>query len=271
MATARAGYARVPGTGLSVYYEEHGAGAPLVLLHGGFGSGASYAALLPALTVHRRVILVDLMGHGRTADVPDRPLRAELLADDVAALLRHLDAGPADLLGYSTGAWVALRTAIQHPELVRRLVLVSGLFSRDGLHAGTRTRMDGMSERDADAMRGTPEHAVYERLAPRPEDWPVLVRKTTELVQRDFDWASEVPSVTAPTLLVFGDADCVRPGHAVDFFALLGGGLLDPGPGPAPAAPEGPRSRLAILPGATHYDILTSASLPPAVIPFLYF
>ncbi|MER7762639.1 alpha/beta fold hydrolase [Streptomyces sp. NPDC097619] len=268
--TSRTGYVELPGSGPSLYYEEYGTGAPLVLLHGGLGSGETWAPLLPALTAHRRVVLVDLQGHGRTADVPGRPLRPELLAEDVAGLLRHLDLGPADLLGYSLGAWVALRTALQHPELVRRLVLVSTVFRRDGWHAEALAGMASLSADTAELMRGTAAHEPYARLAPRPEDWPVLVAKTGELVRAEFDWSAEVPALTAPTLLVFGDADAVRPEHQVAFYGLLGGGLRDPGPYPA-AATEAPRNRLAVLPGATHYDILSSPSLPPAVIPFLYF
>jgi len=113
--------------GISLYYEEHGTGQPLVLLHGGYGTGEMYAAIMPSLASGRRVITVDLQGHGRTADA-DRPLRFQTMGDDVAALIRHLGLGPgaeADVMGYSLGAGVALRTAIQHPDLVRRLVIVS--------------------------------------------------------------------------------------------------------------------------------------------------
>jgi pimeloyl-ACP methyl ester carboxylesterase len=250
--------------GLSLYYEEHGSGEPLVLLHGGLGAAELWAPVLPALAAGRRVIAVDLQGHGHTADV-DRPLRPETMADDVAALIAHLGLERADVMGYSLGGLTALRTAIQHPERVRRLVLVSIAFRRDGNHADAIAAMDAMNAEAAEMMKQSPIYEAYARVAPRPEDWASLVGKTAELVKVDYDWTDEVRGLTAPTMLVYADADSIRPDHIVEFFALLGGGLRDAGWNAA----HRPVARLAVLPGHTHYDVSASPALAPAVIGFL--
>jgi pimeloyl-ACP methyl ester carboxylesterase len=255
-------YAEV--NGLCLYYEEHGSGDPLVLLHGGFGAGELLAPIVPALAAGRRVITVDLQAHGRTADV-DRPLRPEHMADDIAALIGRLGLDRADVMGYSLGGLVALRVAIQHPDRVRRLVLVSIPFRRDGSYPEVVEAMNQMSAAAADMLGQSPLGELYARIAPRPEDWPVLVTKVSESIHTDYDWTAETGRLTAPTLLVFADADSIRPDHIVEFFALLGGGLHD-------ASWDGsrrPASQLAILPGRTHYDISMSPALAPTVIPFL--
>jgi len=250
--------------GVSLYYEEHGLGQPLILLHGGLGSGDMYAPILPLLAQGRRVITVDLQAHGRTADI-DRPLRYETLGDDVAGLIRHLGLAQADVMGYSFGAATALRTAIQHPDLVRRLVVTSIPCRRDGWYPESLAGMDAMGSALAGMLMQSPVYETYARVAPRVEDFPVLLDKTGELLRREYDWSAEVATITAPVMLVYADADAVRPAHIVEFYALLGGGLRD-------ANWDGslrPVARLAILPGYTHYDIFSSANLPAAVIPFL--
>jgi len=250
--------------GVSLYYEEHGAGQPLILLHGGLGSGDMYAPIRPALAAGRRVITVDLQAHGRTADV-DRPLRHETLADDVAGLIRHLGLAQADVMGCSFGAGTALRTAIQHPDLVRRLVITSFPCRRDGWYEESRAGMDQMGSQLAGMLMQSPVYETYSRVAPRVEDFPVLLDKTGELLRLDYDWSAEVAKITAPVMLVYADADAVRPAHIVEFYALLGGGLRD-------ANWDGslrPVARLAVLPGHTHYDIFAAPELPAAVIPFL--
>jgi pimeloyl-ACP methyl ester carboxylesterase len=249
--------------GLSLWYEEHGSGEPLVVLHGGIGASETLAPIVPALAAGRRVIAVDLQGHGHTADI-DRPLRPESLADDVAALIEHLGLDEADVFGYSLGGEVALRTAIQHPGRVRRLVLVSISFRRDGSHLEVLAAMDQMSEAAAELMKQSPLYAHYSRVAPRPEDWPVLIGKTAELLKVDFDWTDEIGAITAQTMLVYADHDSIRPAHRVEFFERLGGGLRDPGwDGSAPWP------HMAVLPGRTHYDVLGSPLLVPAVEGFL--
>ena len=250
--------------GISLYYEEHGLGQPLILLHGGLGSGDMYAPILPLLAQGRRVITVDLQAHGRTADI-DRPLRYETLGDDVAGLIRHLGLAQADVMGYSFGAATALRTAIQHPDLVRRLMVTSIPCRRGGWYPESLAGMDAMGSALAGMLMQSPVYETYARVAPRVEDFPVLLDKTGELLRREYDWSAEVATITAPVMLVYADADAVRPAHIVEFYALLGGGLRD-------ANWDGslrPVARLAILPGYTHYDIFSSANLPAAVIPFL--
>jgi pimeloyl-ACP methyl ester carboxylesterase len=255
-------YAEV--NGLSLYYEEHGSGEPLVLLHGGIGASEMFAAILDELAERRRVIAVDLQGHGHTADV-DRPLRAEHLADDVAALIAHLGLERADVLGYSLGGMTALRTAIQHPARVRRLVLVSIPFRRDGSYPEVLAAMDAMGPELAEMIKQAPVYEHYARVAPRPEDWTSHVAKTAEAVKADFDWSAELPGLTAPTMLVYADADSVRPDHIVEFWGLLGGGQRDAGVDGSGR----PTARLAVIPGTTHYDIVASPLLPAAVLPFL--
>jgi pimeloyl-ACP methyl ester carboxylesterase len=250
--------------GLDLAFEGTGVGEPLILLHGGLGSRRMFAPILPTLAAERRVILVDLQAHGGTADI-DRPIRPTLLADDVAALIEHLGLPSADVLGYSLGGEAALRLAIQHPHLVRRLVLVSVPFRRDGWFPEVRASMDAMSAAAAEPMRQSPLYADYAALAPRPQDWPALVGKTADSVQQDFDWTEEVAALTTPTLLVFADADSIAPAHIAEFYAHLGGGLHD-------ADWDGsnrPVSRLAVLPGSTHYDIVASPLLPAVALPFL--
>ena len=255
-------YAEV--NGLSLYYEEHGSGEPLILLHGGIGASEMFAAILDDLAGARRVIAVDLQGHGHTADV-DRPLRAELMADDIAALIEHLGLAQADVLGYSMGGLVALRLAIQHPERVRRLVLVSITFRRDGSFPEVLAAMDAMGPKVADLIKQAPVYEHYARVAPRPEDWTAHVAKTAEAIKVDYDWTADVTALSPPTMLVYADADSVRPEHMIEFFQLLGGGRRDAGVDGSGR----PTARLAILPGTTHYDIVASPALAPAVLPFL--
>ncbi len=250
--------------GVRLYYEEHGAGDPLVLLHGGLGSVEMFASVLPALAAARRVIALDLAGHGRTADI-DRPLRPELLADDVAALIERLGAGPADVLGYSLGGAAALRLAVQRPALVRRLVLVSIPCRRGGNFPEVLAAMDAMGPELAEPMKQSPAYELYSRIAPDPGAWGTLVAKTTELLKADFDWSEDVAALPMPVMLVFADTDSVRPEHVAEFYGLLGGGLRDAGWDLS----YRPAARLAVIPGATHYDILESPVLAPAVLPFL--
>jgi pimeloyl-ACP methyl ester carboxylesterase len=250
--------------GISLYYEEHGSGKPLILLHGGLAAASMYAPIMPMLAKGRRVIAVDLQAHGHTADV-DRPLRYETLADDIAGLIRHLGLAQADVMGYSFGGATALRTAIQHPGLVRRLVIVSVPCRRDGWYPESLAGMEQMGSQLADMLKQSPLYQMYAPAAPRVEDWPVLLDKAGELLRRDFDWSADIATITAQAMLVYADADAVRPAHIVDFYALLGGGLRD-------ATWDGSTrsvARLAILPSHTHYDIFSSPDLTGAVIPFL--
>jgi pimeloyl-ACP methyl ester carboxylesterase len=249
-----------PVNGLSLYYEVHGTGKPLVLLHGGFGVIGMFAAfehLLPTLAKAHQVIDVELQGHGHTGDI-DRPLSYEGMADDIAALIEHLGLANADLCGYSLGGGVALQTAIRHPDVVRKLVVVSAPCKRAGWYPEV---LAGMAAITPEALVGTPMHAAYLRVAPNPEDWPRLANKTRQLLGQDYDWSTAVAAIEVPTLIVVGDADSVRPAHAVEFFGLLGGGKGDGDMRGLPA------SALAVLPATTHMDILTRVDLLLSIIP----
>jgi pimeloyl-ACP methyl ester carboxylesterase len=250
--------------GLKLHYEIHGAGEPLILLHGGLGSTGMFGEIMPSLSKNRKVIAADLQAHGRTPDI-GRPLSYEAMADDIAALITYLGIGKADVMGYSLGAGVALRTAIQHPDVVKKLVIVSTTFKRDGWYPEVLAAMAQMGAGLAEMMKPSPIYQTYARVAPRPEDWPVLLTKIGELLRKDYDWTKEVAAIHAPTMLVFADADAVRPEHMVEFFQLLGGGKKDGGWDGSGMS----KARLAILPGLTHYNILSSPALTPTVMPFL--
>jgi pimeloyl-ACP methyl ester carboxylesterase len=250
--------------GLSMYYDEQGAGDPLVLLHGGLAGGEIFADIAPAFAERRRVIVPDLQGHGRTADI-DRPLRAEHLADDIAALIADLGLERADVLGYSLGGKVTWRLAIQHPERVRRIVVVSTPCRRNGSFPEVLAAFDAMSAEMAPMLQQSPAYQHYAAHAPRPEDWPVLVGRSAESLKLDFDWTDEVARIEAPTMLVFADSDSVMPDHVAELFRLRGGGLRDAGWDGS----QQPVSRLAVLPGRTHYDVIGAPGLVPAVVAFL--
>jgi pimeloyl-ACP methyl ester carboxylesterase len=250
--------------GLKLYYEIYGRGQPLVLLHGGLGVIGMYAPILPALAGNRQVVAVELQGHGHTADV-DRPLSFEAMADDVAALVKQLGFENADLLGYSLGGGVALQTAIRHPDVVRKLVVVSTPFKSEGWYPEVRAGMRAMNAEIAKTWVGSPMQQAYASVAPRPDDWPTLVAKTGKLVSQDYDWSAGVAAIKVPTMIVIGDADGVRTAHGVEFFELLGGGQRDAGWDGSGMS----NARLAILPGTTHYNIFVSPALVSAVTPFL--
>jgi pimeloyl-ACP methyl ester carboxylesterase len=250
--------------GIELGYEIFGAGEPLVLLHGGFGSVEMFGPNLELLAAGRQVIGVDLQSHGRSP-AADRPMRFETMADDVAELIRTLGLERASIMGFSLGGGVALRIAIQHPDVVQRLVLVSAPFKRSGWYPEMVAGMDQMGPAAAEPLKQTPIYETYQRLAPRVEDWPILVEQIAGVLQTEYDWSADVPSLAMPVMIVVGDADGLPPSHAVEFFSLLGGGQRD-----ASWDRSGmTRHRLAILPGATHYDINVAPSLSSAVIPFL--
>jgi pimeloyl-ACP methyl ester carboxylesterase len=251
-----------PVNGLSMYYKIHGAGRPLVLLHGGLDTiGTCFGTVLPALAETRQVVAVELQGHGHTADI-DRPLRYEQMADDIAALISYLGFSSADVFGFSVGGGVALQTAIRHPSLVRKLVVASAPYKSEGWFPEI---LAGIAATTGEEMIGTPWHDAYIRVAPRPEDWPVLVAKVSQLLTgQPHDWSAAVAALTVPTLIVLGDADSVRLEHAVEMFGLLGGGQVDGGMGGLPS------SRLAVLPATTHLDMLSRTDLLlPIVTTFL--
>lgn len=250
--------------GLTLYYEFFGTGRPVVLLHGGLGATPMFGPNLATFAEHHQVIGVDLQAHGRTADI-DRPIRTELMADDVAALIKQLKLERPDLVGYSLGGGVAFHTAVRYPDLVRKLVLVSTPIRRSAFYPDILAQQSQVTPAAAEAMKQTPMYQLYTSLAPRPEDWPRLLGKIGASMKEDFDFSSQVAKIQAPTMIVAGDADIFPPAHAVEVFGLLGGGKRDGGWDGSGR----PRSRLAILPGLTHYAIGSAPALAATVIPFL--
>jgi pimeloyl-ACP methyl ester carboxylesterase len=248
--------------GLTMYYEIHGSGQPIVLLHGGLGGVVEFTQLLPLLAETHQVIAVELQAHGHTADI-DRPLSFELMADDVAALIQVLELENTDVLGYSLGGSVALQLAIRHPEVVRKLVLISTPYSRSGIHPEFLAGMEAMNAEAAETMLETPMYQYYASVAPNLDDWPTLVGKVGELLGQDYDWSTDVAAIRVPTLIVIGDSDMLSPTHAVELFTLFGGGVAG---GFAPPL----NSQLAVLPNTNHFTILSRTELLlPIVVPFL--
>ena len=250
--------------GIKLYYEVQGTGHPLVLLHGGLGATSMFGPNLPALAKGRQVIAVDLQGHGRTADI-DRPISPELMAEDIAALIKHLKLERPDVMGYSLGGGVAFFVALRHPELVGKLVLVSTPIRRNAFYPEILGQQGQVTAEAAEAMKQTPMYQLYASIAPRPEDWPRLLQKIGESMKDDFNYSKEVAQIKAPTMIVAGDADIFPPSHAVELFGLLGGGKRDGGWDGSGMS----NARLAILPGVTHYTMAIAPALAPAVIPFL--
>jgi pimeloyl-ACP methyl ester carboxylesterase len=257
-------YAEV--NGINLYFETHGAGRPLILLHGGLGSGEMFGPVLPALAERHRVIAVDLQGHGRTADI-DRPVDVRLMADDIAALIDHLGLDKPDLVGYSLGGGVALHTAAKYPALVGRLVVVSANIRPDAIYPEIRAQQGQVSAAAAEFMKDTPMYQLYQRVAPRPGDFPRLLDKIGEAMSIDFDFTEQVRGLQVPTLIVAADADMAPPSHYVEVFNLLDGGLRDGG-WTGEGRPSGGHA-LAILPGLTHYNIFSSPLFAAATLAFL--
>jgi pimeloyl-ACP methyl ester carboxylesterase len=254
------GYVEVGG--LDIYYERHGDGAPLVLLHGAFGTIEScFAGLLPALASHFEVIAVELQGHGRTRDVA-RPLTYEGMAGDTAALLEALDITRAHFVGYSMGGAVALQLALDRPELIDHLVFAGGAaFDASGVYAELDAAFESFDPHELD---GTRWHEAYCRVAPDPDAWTSLLLKVNQLDRARVSWPRDrLGALQVPTLLIIGDADIVRPEHTVEMFRLLGGGV----PGDLV---ESPQAQLAVLPGTSHEGMLARVDwLSSMIVAFL--
>jgi pimeloyl-ACP methyl ester carboxylesterase len=247
--------------GQHIFYSVHGAGKPLILLHGGINPDC-FGSNPVELAKSRQVIAVHLQAHGRTPDT-DRPLRCETMADDVAALIGHLNFGKADVMGYSLGADVALQTAIRHPDAVDRLVLVSATMRQDGFYPEVVTAFKQL-ETDAAKLGAGAKASPLGKTYP-DVDWANLFKKVGDLTKRPFDWSADVAKLQARTLLVFADADAIRPEHMVEFWKALGGGQRD-------AGIDGslrPANELAILPNTTHYTLPVEPMLADIVKRFL--
>lgn len=248
------GYADV--NGLRMYYEIHGSGGtPLLLLHGGlFNIDLQFGALLPGLAEKRQVIATDFQAHGYTNDVDDRPLGTVGLASDVVGLLTELDVPQVDLFGFSVGGAVALYLTIKHPELIRKAVISSVSFSRDGDRA---ENAEAVGEMKVEMIAGTPMEAEYLAKSPHPDldHLQTLLTKLGSYDRGSGDWSDdEIRGIAAPTLLTFGDCDAVKLDHAVRFLQLRGGDVNGDFTGV-------PSSQLAIFPGTTHFNGLARTNL----------
>ena len=263
-ATGAGRYADV--NGLNLYYETQGSGRPLILLHGGLGSGEMFGPILPALAANRQVIAVDLQGHGRTADI-DRPLDIRLMADDIAALIDHLGLDKPDLVGYSLGGGVAFFTAVKYPDKVGKLVMAAAHIRRDAIPPEMLAQQAQVSAAAVEFMKETPMYELYQRVAPRPEDFGRLLDKVGESLAKDFDFSEELRGLQVPTLIVAADADMAPPSHYVEMFKLLDGGLRDGG-WMGEGRPKGGHA-LAILPGLTHYNLGVSPLFVAVALSFL--
>lgn len=250
--------------GVNYYYEIHGQGEPLLLLHGGLGSIDMFGPILPAFAKQRQVIAVDLQGHGRTT-LGERPIDLVSIGNDLAMLLRKLDYDTVDVVGYSFGGGAGFRLAVQYPGLVRRLVIVSAPFAQEGFYPEMLPQQAAVGAAMVEQMKPTPMYQSYIKLAPRPADFPRLLDRMGEFMRKPYDWTEDVKKLKGPVMLVYGDADMVRPEHIVRSFQLLGGGLKDAGW----QREHMSKNRLAILPNLTHYEMFLSPALVTTLLPFL--
>jgi pimeloyl-ACP methyl ester carboxylesterase len=261
MRPVSSGYVDV--NGIKLYHEIYGEGAPLALLHGGLMTTKEMSPLIQALSDKRKVIAIELEGHGRTVDT-DRPLRFETLGDDVGALVEKLGLGKADVVGWSFGGATALRTAIQHPERVRRLVVISNPYAHSGWYPETRQGMAQVSSKMAEQLMRTPV-GMATRDWPQPERFPRFLDKMGALMAQDYDWSAEIRQLKMPVMLAFADHDAVSTRHIAEFFALLGGGLKDAGWQNTQLT----NARLLIIPGYSHYNFGAAPELGVSIERFL--
>lgn len=255
-----------PVNGVELYYAIYGKGDPLILLHGGFGQIEMFGPNLAALAAGRQVVAVDLRGHGRTP-LPEKQMTYSDLAADVAGLIRHLGFEKADVMGYSLGGSTAIRLAIEHPQLVDKLVVASAPYAFSGWHDFNQQGMKAIgAATTAEPMKQTPLYQAYAAVARDPErNWPRLHDQMGRLLGADYDWSADIAKIRSPTLVVVGDWDSVRIAHATAFFELLGGGKRDANWDRSGMT----RNRFAVLPDRTHYELFMSPALSGAVIPFL--
>jgi pimeloyl-ACP methyl ester carboxylesterase len=249
--------------GIKLYHEIYGAGEPLVLIHGGLTTIGEMHGWLEPLAQSRRVIAVEMQGHGHTADT-DRPMTFATMGDDIAALLDHLGIPNADVVGHSFGGASAIRAAIQHPDKVRRLVVISSPYARSGWYPEAQKGMSQVGAAMAANMMQTPTGQLSKEWS-EPQRFPQFLDKMGKMMGTDYDWSAEVAKLPMPVLLLFTDNDSVSQRHIAEFFALLGGGVKEPGWQNTQLS----KSRLAIVPGYSHYNFLTAPEVPQIIGKFL--
>jgi pimeloyl-ACP methyl ester carboxylesterase len=249
------GYA--PVNGLKMYYEVHGSGDPVVLLHGSFMTiSNTWTDWIGELSKTRKVIAVEMQGHGRTADIK-RDFSYENLADDVAALLDYLKIPSADLIGYSKGGGVAMQCAIRHPKKVRKVVSISAVFRHDGW---VKEALDIFPQLTSETFKGSPIETEYKKLSPTPNEFPNFVKRVVSMDLKPYDFgADKLKATKAPIFFIHGDADGVRLDHIAEMFRLKGDEIFgDMRPRSA--------SRLAILPNTTHVTLMERM---PVIVPMV--
>ncbi|TIO08937.1 MAG: alpha/beta fold hydrolase [Mesorhizobium sp.] len=256
---ASSGYAEAA-EGLHLHYEIYGEGEPIVVLAGGLMPIRTTAQITGPLAERRQVIAIDLEGHGRTG-LRDTPMSHERNGDDVAAVLRHLSIARADVAGYSHGGDAAIWMAIQHPEMVRNLIVIATGFARDGWYLETQEGMSAVGASLAEPMRATPIFEDYGH----PDQFPLFLDRMGELMRKDWDWREDVRALPMPVLLIFADHDSVSMQHIAEFFALFGGGIREPGW----IDPQFSRARLAIIPGYSHYNLGQGPEVAQVIESFL--
>jgi pimeloyl-ACP methyl ester carboxylesterase len=258
----KTGHAAV--NGVNYYYAVYGTGEPLLLLHGGLGQIEMFGANLTKLAQSRQVIGVDMQGHGRTP-LGDRELSLVDMGNDMAGVLKKLGYNKVDVLGYSMGGGVAFQFAAQHPEMVRRMALVSTPYSQDGFYPEMLPQQAAVGAAMLEQMKGTPMYESYVAIAPHPEEFPKLLDAMGAYMRKSYDWSADVKKLTMPVMLIYGDSDMFRPEHEVKFYQLLGGGLKDAGW----QREHMSQNRLAILPNLTHYEMGLAPQMVDTALPFL--
>ena len=261
MKPVSSGYADV--NGINLYHEIYGEGEPLVLIHGGLTTIGEMQGWVQPLAQTRQVIAVEMQGHGRTADT-DRPMSFATLGDDIAALLDYLKIPKADMAGHSFGGAIAIRAAIQHPDHVRRLVVISSPHARSAWYPETQEGMSQVGASLAENMMQTPT-GQFSKHWPEPQRFPQFLDKLGKMMSEHYDWSAEIAKLPMPVLLVFADNDSVAQKRIAEFFALLGGGIKEPGW----LNTQLSKSRLAVVPGYSHYNFLTSPEVPQIIVKFL--
>lgn len=253
------GYA--PVNGLKIYYESYGEGAPIVLLHGSFMTiGTNWGQLIPELSKTHKVIALEMQGHGHTAD-SDRPYSYTALADDVAGLLKYLDIKQADIIGYSFGAPIAYQLAIAHPQLVGKLVIISGVYKKAGWLPQVQQAISGITPA---LFANTPMKQAYDSVAPDPAHWAAFITKMVKFAGQDFDLGDDnIKHLSSPVLMIMGDNDGVDLQYTTRTYQLLGGGVIGDLAGL-------PKSQLAIIPNSSHVGLMGKTEILSGImLPFL--